>query len=157
MQEYCPASTSCTPWMCSVPRCSSCSTKGAEPTSSSPENWSKEISPQHRQCEPIRFNVWLWHTFEPVNKRRRNTCGLTLQSSITSNGHKYILLYHCDSGNLWGKGFINILTQTVLQSPTFCVNRAMRQLSLRDKMMYLMWLDRKMLLKKSVYITSKPW
>lgn len=37
-QLYWPASTSCTPRMCKVPRRSSCSTKGAEPTSSSPAN-----------------------------------------------------------------------------------------------------------------------
>lgn len=41
-QLYWPASTSWTPRMCRVPRWTSCSTKGAEPTSSSPGNTEKQ-------------------------------------------------------------------------------------------------------------------
>lgn len=53
-QLYWPASTSCTPRMCSVPRCTSCSTKGAEPTSSSPGSTSNiSLSSSNRDISTV--------------------------------------------------------------------------------------------------------
>lgn len=104
-QLYCPASTSCTSRMCKVPRCTSWSTKGAEPTSSSPgkrKKWKGWISRKTSPCSfELALSVWPLLTFEPVDKGRRDACSLTCQSCITSNRYKYNLLGHRYSWHLW--------------------------------------------------------
>lgn len=114
-QLYSPASFSCTPRICSVPRCTSCSAKGTEPTCRSPEKKKKKMTHRHSDLlmnaninltgiTSQQITQWSVFTFGPFDQRRGDTCCLACQSGITSNCYHHNLFHHPDTGFLCREG-----------------------------------------------------